>query len=1502
MTTTYTDRHRHARPRRNGRRDWMRVIARGLCVALAFVGVIPFATALVVRSTWARAWAASGTERALRERGIVAIYDLTLRAWPLAVELTNVRVESSDSGPRALECDRVRIRPRLFALLAGKISIDQVELDQPRVRLVIRRGTLANLALTRSAPSDGGRFHVPFSTFVVTDGSLDLDVDGVTGHASSLDLDVNAQDDPTAGATFEIALRLGRADVHRSRLRADGSLATDDDALCSIEGRVSLQGATVLVRRLEAVGSADLDAAPGTTPECGLPVGDKRRVELSLGHVHAVFPQGEGDWPEVDGHVGLRAPLALAERAASLPETDGWIRFDADIRYGRDTILPEVSGTLEAHDVRLARYAFADELHSELTIRRNLVESPKTTVRLAGGTVTLSNTVIDPLGGGGRLEKTTLDASGIDFTALLRALGVHPNAHVSWDVREVHAPLIAGTFKPLKLDGDFTAKTYSFGVFDRPAEDRTRQQLFGFSEAQIAAHLGLRPDAVKFMDVRATLPHSRLDGGFVSLGFDDDLRVDAPHISADLDDLSPIGSVPLHGQLQASARIGGLFKRPQPEADIQAIGAFAVADVAFGDVSAGHVKVDVVDKEVEITGIRAKRRASTYEVPTAKLRFRGERGFVVDGVGLSEGFGVRDLLSMFALDEDPRFDGLDATVATRADVHVALGGPEDACGGGYLAIDAKGHLTDVVAYGERFAQGDADVSLRWFDRQQGIAGADIDLRSFVLDKIRPPAGKRAGATGTVLGSASLRRGGALAANVMVEGLPLARIDALGTFAQQLEGSVSGVAQVTGNLDDFLPGAGFVARTGLDIAGTRVRNVALAGSHLDVRVTHHLSQEKHAFARTLCGAPVGRPFDKAAYLADTSSRGEWTIDGDLFGGAAHLRDVVVSRAKSPKVSGRVSLRGLDLGILARIFAGHDSDSADANALPTSLPLGGQLWGELIADEIPVDHPSKSRVRLFLGPTVVSRGRQKLTLEPPRDPLALADDTLTVPPLKVTLDTPDGFRGGFAVTGTVAKATTDPTLALDARLEPVDLAVLQRIVPKIDRASGTVVGNVRLTGRAAAPTLAGELHATAEAIDVHGLPGAITDLRLDARATSTELAFSGTGSFAGGAIELHGTMPLRGLELGTLDSHVVARDVRLVPAEGITVTANADLDVIYALKGGGGEGAPLPRVTGDVTISSLNYSRPIALTSDLAQLGTRAKRTEVDTYDPSQDFVTFDLRVRSRAPFVIKNNLVEALLGLDSGTLDVTGTNQRIGLRGALRTLPGGRIHFQQSDFEVRQGLIRFDDPTRLAPRVDVTAVTEYRRYTDTNATAGAGVGTGAGTTAASAGSTRGGSLWRITLHAYGDADNLRMDMSSEPTLSQEDIVLLLTVGMTRAELDQLQASSLGASLALNYLGATSGADRAVKQAIPIIDDFRFGSAYSTVTGKTEPQLTVGKRLTNDIRASVTAGLSEDRELRSNIEWRLNNRLSVQGSYDNINDASSSTLGNLGIDLRWRLEFE
>jgi translocation and assembly module TamB len=244
----------------------------------------------------------------------------------------------------------------------------------------------------------------------------------------------------------------------------------------------------------------------------------------------------------------------------------------------------------------------------------------------------------------------------------------------------------------------------------------------------------------------------------------------------------------------------------------------------------------------------------------------------------------------------------------------------------------------------------------------------------------------------------------------------------------------------------------------------------------------------------------------------------------------------------------------------------------------------------------------------------------------------------------------------------------------------------------------------------------------------------------------------------------------------------------------------------------------------------------------------------------------------------------------------GTNGRYGLRGSVELTQGGRIRLRRSEFEVTQGIVRFNDATRIAPQVDVTAVTEYRRYTE--AESGGAVASQGATTSSSVA----GGNWKIRMHAHGDADNLKIDLTSDPALAQDDIFLLLTVGLTRAELDQARSAAVGESVALEALGTLSGADKAVTEAVPLIDDFRFGSAYSSRTGRTEPTVTIGKRLAERVRANVTTGLSESREVRSNVEWRLSPRVSVEGSYDNVNDISSSALGNLGADIRWRMEFE
>src|SRR5216110_1801439 len=94
-------------PRRRHRRDIGQILARFLCVVFAAIGILPFVLAAIVRSAWARSWATRETARVTLEHGIVASYRVDLKFWPLAVELTNVRVESSDGGDPLLVAPHV---------------------------------------------------------------------------------------------------------------------------------------------------------------------------------------------------------------------------------------------------------------------------------------------------------------------------------------------------------------------------------------------------------------------------------------------------------------------------------------------------------------------------------------------------------------------------------------------------------------------------------------------------------------------------------------------------------------------------------------------------------------------------------------------------------------------------------------------------------------------------------------------------------------------------------------------------------------------------------------------------------------------------------------------------------------------------------------------------------------------------------------------------------------------------------------------------------------------------------------------------------------------------------------------------------------------------------------------------------------------------------------------------------------------------------------------------
>jgi translocation and assembly module TamB len=211
---------------------------------------------------------------------------------------------------------------------------------------------------------------------------------------------------------------------------------------------------------------------------------------------------------------------------------------------------------------------------------------------------------------------------------------------------------------------------------------------------------------------------------------------------------------------------------------------------------------------------------------------------------------------------------------------------------------------------------------------------------------------------------------------------------------------------------------------------------------------------------------------------------------------------------------------------------------------------------------------------------------------------------------------------------------------------------------------------------------------------------------------------------------------------------------------------------------------------------------------------------------------------------------------------------------------GRIFFRNASFEMRNGgVISFDSEERVDPHFDVHATTEIRRSGDLTAPS-----------------------WRVMLDASGSRDAFRIVTRSDPDLPQEDILLLLTIGMTRMEAEALRGGDLGGTAALEALATVTGVDREVRRALPVIDEFRLTSGYSVRALRTVPQVSIAKRIADRVRLSATTALSETREFRAQIEAQLSDTTSVQLGYDNYNLTSASSFGNVGADFRFRLEFE
>lgn len=1142
---------------------------------------------------------------------------------------------------------------------------------------------------------------------------------------------------------------------------------------------------------------------------------------------------------ELDLHV----PQAMHwPHGLALPDLEGELHVKADIKGEQKRPLGSARVVL-VHGM-VERFGLGERVELNLRLGHDAIQFQGSANLIRdGGRVDLTGTL--ELTDGMPLYLRG-DVHDVGFAKLMEQLGVSPNAIVDWTLAGNFE--LAGTTSPLALTGPLRMPTRDFEVLQHAwHEGPPKRRILGVSSAKLDGMVAVRDDGIHLQDIDIQLPSSRLEAN-VLLGFDNQLRVRARGLDWSLADSSPLLDFALGGRGGFDLDISGTYTEPAIRGHILA------AQFAFGGFEFGDLETDFeVDEDllgVKFPKIIAHKNDSRFTLDQGYLDFRKD-AFRAGGELAVERLELADFYRIFRYDGDERYEPYQGLVNGQATIGYSLGHPGDSKNG-RLVVDMDLAIPKAELDGYAFRDGRFVGRFDWLDHELGYKGGKLSFERLFLRK----------GDGTLNVSGRMDLGGALDLVVVADRISVHETEGLSDRFPGLTGTLA----ATGTIEGTAPRP----RANLELSATGLAwdGDTLGDARAYVRLT---DQEDPWIAEALAWDPQALPEgESCAHARSGFARGVWpqdpplrTNDGPvprldqpmawvLCGRAMRDQlevDMAIGRTQAMPMRGRVAFDGLEFGRLLPRGKGKPPTRGRASGVlllrdgGVNAPhtLAGSLeMSELLLSQLDVELQNRGPIRLRFdhGSFAIEHAE-----------LATGSSRLAV-------------EGGGSLLGGLG-------LSIEGS---VDLGLLSSLSQSVSEASGSLALSFKVTGPVDQPEVYGQALVRSAALKLGSFPEAARDVNGKVTFTARRVLLENfSGKVAGGRMRLRGAAELEGRGIGSYALQIEGEGLALAPRDGVDLKLGGRGELSWK------QGDRLPLLRGQLRIDQFAYTRPVKMDRTLGEM-YGPSRAEVSGYDPEADVIAMDLALEHGKPLSIRNNLIEAELRLENDKLPfrLVGTDQRFGLVGHM-SVRKGMVRFREKSFDIRQGNIQFRDETRIDPQFDLRATTDVRRR---NAQ----------------------SDWHIEIHAFGNRDQFQFELSSDPYLTEDDIALLLTMGMTQSEMAQVETGDLTSTAALEALATVTGVEREVHRALPQIDELHIASSYSEGTNRTEPQLVIGKRIAENVRLSAATGIAQSRDFSTGVELQLDEKTSVQAVYNNQNGTNTSQVGDVGVDLKWRLEFD
>jgi hypothetical protein len=428
-------------------------------------------------------------------------------------------------------------------------------------------------------------------------------------------------------------------------------------------------------------------------------------------------------------------------------------------------------------------------------------------------------------------------------------------------------------------------------------------------------------------------------------------------------------------------------------------------------------------------------------------------------------------------------------------------------------------------------------------------------------------------------------------------------------------------------------------------------------------------------------------------------------------------------------------------------------------------------------------------------------------------------------------------------TLKTRSASSALTVDADLP---LGLVKLFLPAVDLRAGRAIisGNVPLSPHFSNISLSGRV--VNGVLKVPGVAGAFDGVNLDLEMQRSQLGIR-RGSLQAGA----GTVRVSGVyrvdfDKPAADLTLVLDGAQMVLLEDVPTMLNGEVQI---------RGEKLPYLmSGRVVVNEALYGK---------EFGATPEELEDAVLEPA---LKFDLDVELGQGTRARNSLVASEV---RGRIKVLGDNVLPEIRGDM-TLSSGSIYANQTEFSILQSRIQFYGAKDNMPIVNMRANTTIR-YSNTD--------------------------YKIELNARGPGDNLTIEFSSDPALSNQDIVSLLAFGVIRQE---DETNDLASAAQAEAFQAIFG--RAIGNSLSKSTGFDVRLKASTNTaGKTDtiPKVSVMRRLSERVTARFAQSLDiNNAEKDAQVDYRLLNNVNLSGVWENSKENETS----LGVDLRFRFDIE